>query len=71
MSGTALSVPFTTFVSQSHIMSQTQQFNVNIIRSFTRLKSMFISFYADAPTESVASSADEKRLFGFWNYGYR
>jgi len=52
MSGTALTVPFTSFVSQSHIMSQTHQFNVNIIRSFTRLKSLFVSFYADAPTES-------------------
>ena len=53
MSGTALTIPFTSFVSQSHIMSQTHQFNVNIIRSFTRLKSMFVSFYADAPTTSV------------------
>jgi len=55
MSGTALTVPFTSFVSQSHIMSQTQQFNVNIIRSFTRLKSMFISFNADAPLTSIAN----------------
>ena len=36
MSGTALTIPFTSFVSQSHIMSQTHQFNVNIIKSFTR-----------------------------------
>jgi len=57
MSGTALTIPFTSFVSQSHIMSQTHQFNVNIIRSFTRLKSMFVSFYADVPTTSVPNPA--------------
>jgi hypothetical protein len=48
MSGIALIVPFTSFVSQSHIMSQTHQLNVNSIRSFTRLKSLFVSCYADA-----------------------
>ena len=34
-------------------MSQTHQFNVDIIRSFIRLKSMFVSFYVDAPTTSA------------------
>ena len=53
MSGIALTIPFTSFVSQSHIMSQTRQLNVNMIRSFTRLKSMFVSFYVDAPTTST------------------
>ena len=53
MSGTALTTPFTSFVSQSHIMSQAHQFNVTITRSFTRLKSLFVSFYADAPTTSI------------------
>ena len=70
MSGTALSVPFTTFVSQSHIMSQTQQFNVNIIRSFTRLKTMFISFYAPVPDKTIASTEDEKRLLGYRDYKF-
>ena len=44
MSGIALIVPFTSFVSQSHIMSQTHPFKVNSVRSFTRLKSLFVSF---------------------------
>jgi hypothetical protein len=70
MSGTALTIPYTSFVSQSHIMSQTPQFNVNIIRSFTRLKSIFISFYADAPPDTVASTADEKRLLTFSDFNY-
>ena len=38
-------------------MSQTQQFTVNMIRSFTRLKTSFISFYADAPTISAGDPA--------------
>ena len=56
MSGAALTVPFTSFVSQSHAMSQTQQFSVNNIRSLTRLKSMFISFYVDAPLTSIPNT---------------
>lgn len=70
MDGTALTIPYTSFVSQSHIMSQTPQFNVNIIRSFTRLKSIFISFYADPPLATVASTPDEKRLLHFADFNY-
>ena len=66
-----MTIPYTSFVSQSHIMSQTPQFNVNIIRSFTRLKIIFISCYADTPTTSVASTADEKRLLGFSDYNLK
>ena len=71
MSGIALTIPYTSFVSQSHTMSQTPRFNVNIIRSFTRFKSIFISFYADAPTDVVASTADEKRLLGYGDYHFK
>jgi hypothetical protein len=54
MSGTALTIPFTSFVSQSHVMPKSHQFNANIVRSFTRLKSMFISFFAEAPKTAPA-----------------
>jgi hypothetical protein len=54
MSGTALTIPFTSFVSQSHVMPKSHQFNANIVRSFTRLKSMFISFFAEAPKTALA-----------------
>ena len=70
MSGTALTIPYTSFVSQSHIMSQTPQFNVNIIRSFTRLKSIFISFYADVPTTSTASTTEEIRDLKFAPFNF-
>ena len=71
MSGTALTIPYTSFVSQSHVMSQTPQFNVNIIRSFTRLKSLFISFYADPATDIVASTPTEKDLLGYGDKHFR
>jgi hypothetical protein len=71
MSGTALTIPYTSFVSQSHIMSQTPQFNVNIIRSFTRLKSLFISFYGDPPPDVVASTASEKTTLGYGEYHFK
>jgi hypothetical protein len=71
MSGIALTIPYTSFVSQSHIMSQTPQFNVNIIRSFSRLKSLFISFYADAPTDVIGSTPTEKDLLGYGDYHFK
>ena len=71
MSGTALTIPYTSFVSQSHIMSQTPQFNVNIIRSFTCLKSLFISSYADAPTDVVRSTDSEKTNLGYGTFHFK
>ena len=47
LEGKSLPINYTTFVSQSHIMTQQPDFSVNIVRSFTRLKSLFISFYAE------------------------
>ena len=44
---------------------------MNIIRSFTRLKSLFISFYADAPTDIVASTASEKATLGYGEYQFK
>ena len=57
MSGTALTIPFTSFASQSHVMPKSHQFSANIVRSFTRLKSMFISFFAEAPKTALAPIA--------------
>jgi hypothetical protein len=48
--GNPIPITFGTYVSQSHVMTQTSQYNVNIIRSFSRLKCMFITFYADCPS---------------------
>jgi hypothetical protein len=48
LEGKSLPINYTTFVSQSHIMTQQKDFSVNIVRSFTRLKSIFINFYANA-----------------------
>ena len=46
LEGKSLPINYTTFVSQSHIMTQQPNFSVNIVRSFTRLKSLIINFYA-------------------------
>jgi hypothetical protein len=48
LEGKSLPINYTTFVSQSHVMTQQPNFSVNIVRSFTRLKSLFLSFYANA-----------------------
>ena len=43
-SGEPMPITFGTYISQSHTMTQTNQYNVNIIRSFSRLKCIFITF---------------------------
>ena len=42
-------------VNQSHVMSQSPSYSVNIVRNVTRLKSMFASCYADSKTSESAS----------------
>ena len=71
MSGIALEIPYTPFVSPSQSMCQTPQLNVDIIRSFTRFKSMFIPFYVDATTTSTARAYDETRLIHYSNFCFK
>ena len=47
-------------MSQSHIMTQQPIFSVDIVRSVTRLKSLFINFYADATTGDQTNGVNIK-----------
>jgi hypothetical protein len=61
--GNPMPLTFGTYVSQSHVMTQTSQYNVNIIRSFSRLKCIFVTFYADVPKEQTTISGGTAYLF--------
>ena len=64
LEGKSLPSNYTTFVSQSHIMTQTPTYAINIVRSFTRLKSLFINFYADpSPVAAQTNGVNIKAEF--------
>jgi hypothetical protein len=64
LEGKSLPINYTTFVSQSHIMTQQPNYSVNIVRSFTRLKSIFINFYADATNDAQTDGVNIKAEAG-------
>ena len=64
LEGKSLPINYTTFVSQSHIMTQQPNFAINIVRSFTRLKSLFINFYADSTTAATQAGVSIRAQIG-------
>jgi len=60
LEGKSLPINYTTFVSQSTTMTQQPNYVVNIVRSFTRLKSIFISFYADPSVDAQTDRVNIK-----------
>ena len=54
LEGKPLPINYTTVVSQSHAMSQTPSYSVYMVRSFTRLKIIFVNIYAFAHSLSFS-----------------